>query len=355
MLIQTSTWVTAYYAYTLGQAMQLGVNPNEKRNLIKYLDFLSKNFDINGTFVIKNYAKVSSNSKPSSKAIHFTCFAVLAFSINQDFLGDDYKPYLNQINESLNYVQDQLGMDNYASSICAYAFAISDRTNASLILLEQLDKGGRTNVDTKFWNLDDTMNDTDSHTRELIAGYTAKAYLYHNNIEKAKPIVKWLMKQRNSNGEFSDSYSTVIAMEALAELAARTKYAKNNMLIKVISEKGYSNDVSITQNNMAIANFMEMPNTLNLTVVAKGTGYALVTTFYEFTKPVNNVSDIFELFVKLSKQNTTTLQVSACVTKRKYNETDQIMMELSLSSGYVYMKEKPNPMGEDKRRIIHVN
>lgn len=335
--------------------MQLGVNPEKKRNLIKYLNFLSKNFDINGTFGIKGYAKESYTSKNTSKAIHFTCFAVLAFSINQDFLGDDFKPYLNQINESLNYVQDELGMDNYASSICAYALAIDNRTEKSVTLLEQLDKGGRTNVDTKFWNLDDTMNYTDNHTSELIAGYTAKAYLYHNNIEKAKPIVKWLMKQRNPNGEFSDSYSTVIAMEALAELAARTKYAKNNMKIKLISEKGYDKDVSITQNNNATAKFVEMPNTVNLTIIAEGTGYALVTTFYEYTKPVNNVSDDFELFVALSKLNTEELRVSACVTKRKFDETDQIMMEFSLSSGYVYMKEISNPMAHDIRTIIHVN
>lgn len=332
--------------------MQLGVRSDERGNLKRYLDFVARSFNSNGAFNVVGYSKFSGGSNTQSQTVHYTCFALIAFLVNRNMV-DNFSTYENQISKSFSYVEGRLSVDNYAASICAYALALDDRP-ASGRLLTQLDLKGRTDGVTKYWDLDDNVSAPHS-TRVVIAGYIARAYMHLNRMDKAKPIIKWLMKQRNANGGFSDTYSTVVGMEALAEMALRTRTVDPNMKIKITNERGQSETRQITPSNAVSAQLIEMPKrTLNAMIEAEGTGYALVTTYYEFTKTVENISNVFDLHVSPYKEGNE-LRIVSCATKKLPSKTDQIIMEFSLSSGYVYMAEKSDPMAKDSRKIIHVN
>lgn len=285
----------------LGQAMELGVRPNENSNLKRFLDFVARNFRSNGEFNVVGYSKFSGASDSKSQTVHNTCFALLAFLVNRNVVKD-FSTYEAQIARSLEYIEGRLNIDNYAASICAYTLALANQTKKSGKLLTQLDLKAKTDSVTKYWDLDNDKVAPYS-TRVVIAGYVARAYMYLNRRQEAKPIIKWLMKNRNANGGFSDSYSTVVGMEALAEMAYRTKTVEPNMNITIINESGHNETHHITPSTAATAKFIEMPRkTLSARIEAEGSGYALVTTYFEYTKTVETISKVFDLYITPIKE-----------------------------------------------------
>lgn len=313
---------------------------------------MAQNFNPTGEYFVTGYAKFSSESDAKSNLVHNTCFALLALLINRN-LEDNFEIYQTQILKSINYVKGNMAVDNYAASICAYAFALANEGNEGFI--NALEKEKVTDSEITYWQLNE-KHEGNQNIREVIAGYVARAYLHVNDTLKAKPIIKWLIKQRNANGGFSGTYSNVVCMEALSAMAMQFNSAEQNMKIKIENKDGTSKKHHINSSNALELKLIEMPkNTLNVTIEAEGTGYALISTYYEFTKTVDSISNYFDLQVTPSKANKDELKIISCVTKKNDTENDQIMMEFSLSSGYVFMAEKSDLMNKKTRGTIFVS
>ena len=51
--------------------------------------------------------------------------------------------------------------------------------------------------------------------------YMLMTYVLRGQVTQALPIMRWLIRQRNSNGGFSSTQDTVIGLEALAMIGSR--------------------------------------------------------------------------------------------------------------------------------------
>lgn len=58
-----------------------------------------------------------------------------------------------------------------------------------------------------------------------ITSYALQAMLRNGTAEDWLPVIKWLTKQRNSNGGFTSTQDTVVGLEALIRFAAKTGLA----------------------------------------------------------------------------------------------------------------------------------
>lgn len=344
--------MAAYVSRVLGLAMQEGIEPIKKEIIENALNYCIQNQNSNGSFAEISYSKTPSTPEETfiSRITRFTCFVLIGILTNRDFLN---KPYTNEIERAFKYIESQTNLDNYAMATCAYASALDGRRNLKEKFFGSLSTGGVTDGKTKYWNLNDGIT-TSADTKVLIASYAALAYIKDEKLDKAKLIISWLLTQRNPNGGFSDSHSTAIAMEALAAMAQVTGTINTDMTISFRSENSdKKKKVHVNDAKALTPQFIEMPRkTKNVEIEANGYGYSMVSAYYEYTKTVNHTSDYFDLEVSPQREIDKSVRITACLTMR-IKVKDMIIMEFSLTSGYAYVAEKSDPMGQNS--IIRVN
>lgn len=171
----------------------------------------------------------------------------------------------------------------------------------------------------------------------IITSYTALAYIKLGDEANARPLVDWLITQRNAQGDFSDNFDTAVGTEAIVEMAK--KFPRNtDMNVQVenaIGEKVVN--YNITKENALNPYYYEIPKHFSeYQITASGTGKVVVGAFYEFTKSDNVLSDTFDLSVQPMKDDYEAT-IAACVNyKNQENLDEAVIMEFALASGYVY-------------------
>lgn len=114
-------------------------------------------------------------------------------------------------------------------------------------------------------------------------GYAALALSQVGDLTNAAKAVRWLVGQRNSVGGFATTQGTVVALQALAEVAA--DQGRDSDLTVRVSGGGLVREVRFTPDSFDAAEVMEVPAGTKLTITVVGEGEALVQGVVRYSLP----------------------------------------------------------------------
>lgn len=340
--------MAAYTARLLGTAMQSGFEPNSPNIIRDALAYCIKNQNDDGSFKEVEYSKTPSQPEETaaSRPIRFTAFVLVALLKNRAYLQN---PYTNEIEKAFGYIENRFNYDSYGAAIAAYASVLANRTTYENYF-DSLEKQSESDGEIRYWDIEKGKTSTSECTRVLIASYAAMAYIEANKLDTAKQIIRWLMQQRNPKGGFSDSHSTAVAMEALAMMAAKTGSGDTKIHFEIYNEENHKDEYDLTNLNALKPHLMIMQKgTRNVTIKAEGKGFGVVTTYFEYYKLVNEISRTFNLYVTPGVKSGDSAEIKVCLMRKlECKASDMVIMEFSLTSGYIYEAAKSNPMKYNK-------
>ncbi|XP_015181620.1 PREDICTED: CD109 antigen-like isoform X2 [Polistes dominula] len=335
-----STWLTAFVAKSFQQAKDYITIDNKV--IDEALEWLSNNQAENGSFPEVGRISHRDMQGGAAKGLALTAFTLISFLENPEAT----EKYRNNINRGVDYiVRNMNGLDDpYALSICTYVLNLAKHpyeTNAFYALQSK----ALTENDMKWWSKPIAKDDKNPWHSLLprsvdveMTSYALLTYLRRHLIADSIPIMKWLVKQRNSEGGFASTQDTVIGIYALSQLGAKLMIKDNSISISLLYEGG-QNQFSINSHNSMILQKQILPKKTHfVNITANGNGFAIVQVSYEYNLNVAGAWPLFTLDPQVDRNsNANHLQLSICsgfVPTREANESNMAVMEISLPSGF---------------------
>ncbi|XP_035739692.1 CD109 antigen-like isoform X1 [Vespa mandarinia] len=334
-----STWLTAFVAKSFRQATEYITIDNKV--IDEALQWLSNNQAENGSFPEVGRVSHRDMQGGAAKGLALTAFTLIAFLENPNAI----EKYRNNINRGVDYiVRNMDGLDDpYALSICTYVLNLakhSHETNAFYVLQSK----ALTEDDIKWWSKPIAKDDKNpwhslpSSVDVEMTSYALLTYLRRNLVAESIPIMKWLVKQRNSEGGFASTQDTVIGIYALAQLGEKLMVKDNSVFLTLVYEGG-QNQLNINSRNSMILQKQILPKkTRFVNITVSGNGFAIVQVSYEYNLNVTGAWPLFTLDPQVDRNsNANHLQLSICsgfVPTKEANESNMAVMEISLPSGF---------------------
>ncbi len=114
-------------------------------------------------------------------------------------------------------------------------------------------------------------------------GYAALALIKQGDAVNAQRAAKWLVAHRNSQGGFGSTQDTVVALQALTELAATA--ASDTEMTVTVRAGDVSKDVQITPDNFDVTQLVDVPAGTTVTVDGQGKGQAVYQVVSRYNLP----------------------------------------------------------------------
>ncbi|XP_060591789.1 CD109 antigen-like isoform X2 [Ruditapes philippinarum] len=246
---------------------------------------------------------------------------------------------------------------DYEIAITAYASAQSDPADTT-DLLTRLDRSSRMveSDGTKRWK-----NEVRSIEIET-AGYALLAYAKQNNINGALPVLKWLVQQRSPYGGFISTQDTVVALQALSNIASQMYTSDVSMTVSVDYGSESPKNVTINPENMDVLQFIDVPEesrTLRISATGRGTGLVEVSTFYNILEEERNPS--FDLMVTTNGTEVDRFTLKVCTRWLDSEDSGMVLLDIGFPSGYkpiqpseeFWLREKKNNAYFSRQELEH--
>lgn len=293
----------------------------------------------------------NNDSDDISRKIYLTSLIIIALQKNSIVVKkspNKYK-YENVIKAGIDFIENQHNFNNKAAAIAAYATAISNRSDITNHIINSLNSQSKGDGKKKYWNLDANKN-TSVSDQTIITAYTAMALIEIGRHIEAHTLIRWILEHSGVYQIKEPTLSIAVALEAISMMSLKTPRKNTNIQFEFISSNNnWKKNYNLTNLNRA-AELIEGPKgTLNVTIIAQGYGYGLVQTYHEYYKIIDEVSRYFTLqvFPDLSTQSIN-IEVTRLKSEPSNSDLDNnVIMEISLNSGYIYDAEMSKPMEQN--------
>ncbi|XP_039481382.1 CD109 antigen isoform X5 [Drosophila santomea] len=336
-----STWLTAYVMRSFHQA---GHYTNIDPKVISAgLDFLVSKQKESGEFPEVGKLFDNANQNPLS----LTSFVLLAFFENHELITK----YQSAIEKAVRYVAEEADKtdDQYSLAISAVALQLAKHPEADKVIAK-LESVARNENGQMWWSK--APESTGENGRIFhwkprsndveITSYVLLALLEKDLAEKALPIIKWLISQRNSNGGFSSTQDTVIGLQALTKFAYKTGSGSGTMDIEFASAAESNNTIKVNPENSLVLQTHVLPKTTRkVDFTAKGTGSAMVQLSYRYNLAEKEKKPSFKVTPTVKDTPSQLLVVDICAEyvpledADKDKDSNMAVMEIALPSGFV--------------------
>lgn len=402
-----SVWLTAYVLKTLQQAKSIiTVDDKVIRRAANFIARFSRpEGSIEEVGMMHNKGLQSAGSAAST---YLTAYAMIAL-LQRPVVPDEEAPAPVALDEvldrGLNFLESQLervarGESPYELAIIAYALNLANRRAAADEAYQQLWSRAQTREDDGelvWWSPDTEFKESgtgsDSDAAKLRsetnlsereselknktsipplkpqpAAGKQSAHLFAPNslsvemsalalmttvrrgeLERALPIVRWLISQQNSNGGFSSTQDTVLAIEALAKFAEASAASKSPLSIDIdllyprssskqnAIRRNNIDQLLVTRSNALVNQQIRLPDNITwVQIQATGSGAAVVQVAWQYNLLVSAERPAFYLNpIRDKTSNINYLQLSVCTYYKAGQESNMAVMEVELPSGYV--------------------
>jgi len=355
-----SSWLTAFVVKSFSQAAQYIDISSE--DVQRSVDWLMKGQLENGCFRKRGYVH-SSYLKGGGSDSTLTPFIVTALleaatasklniSLDMKKFGEAVDCMVLGINRTDLYASIVIGntlslmMSKWNEVPELQGMIGPTREGAVLDLLRFLySKSNSTVEDSEFWEepkpeIPDSRcwwcyRYVSSEAVEMTA-YMVITRVLRGEEADALRSVKWLAKQRNSQGGFVSTQDTVVALQALSMYSQRVTRIPLNMKVTVTEKHetvGQLGVFSMDQSNgllLQSQKLTKLPSKLELDTT--GSGCALVQTVLRYNVPESPANSGFQLSVD-QKVGGSALDVCAQYTGNR-EKTGMVVMEVEMVSGW---------------------
>ncbi|XP_017029366.1 thioester-containing protein 1 allele S3-like [Drosophila kikkawai] len=330
-----STWLTAYVMRSFHQAANY--TQVDSKVVTAGFDFLVSKQRETGEF--PELGKLFDNSKQNALAL--TSYVLLAFFENNELISK----YQSAIDKAVGYVAQKVDQteDQYSLAIAGVALQLAKHPQAEKVLTK-LQEVARSENGMKWWSkTPDTSRKTRSNDVE-ITSYVLLALLEKEPAEKALPIIKWLISQRNSKGGFSSTQDTVIGLQALTKFASKAGSGSGTMDIEFVAspDGGSKEKIAVNSENALILQTHVLPKTTRkVDFTAKGSGSAMVQFSYRYNLAEKEKKPSFKVTPTVKESPSQLLVLDICAEYipledgDKDKDSNMAVMEIALPSGFV--------------------
>ncbi|KRJ97335.1 CD109 antigen isoform X2 [Drosophila yakuba] len=336
-----STWLTAYVMRSFHQAgTYTDIDP---KVITAGLDFLVSKQKESGEFPEVGKLFDNANQNPLS----LTSFVLLAFFENHELITK----YQSAIEKAVRYVAEEADKtdDQYSLAISAVALQLAKHPDAEKVIAK-LESVSRNENGQMWWSK--APESTGENGRIFhwkprsndveITSYVLLALLEKDTAEKALPIIKWLISQRNSNGGFSSTQDTVIGLQALTKFAYKTGSGSGTMDIEFASAAESNNTIKVNpENSLVLQTHVLSKTTRKVDFTAKGNGSAMVQLSYRYNLAEKEKKPSFKVTPTVKDTPSQLLVVDICAEyvpledADKDKDSNMAVMEIALPSGFV--------------------
>nr|XP_055136704.1 pregnancy zone protein [Symphalangus syndactylus] len=166
------------------------------------------------------------------------------------------------------------GSHVYTKALLAYAFSLLGKQNQNREILNSLNKEAVKEDNLVHWERPQKPQAPVGHFYQpqapsaevemtsyvLLAYLTAQPAPTSEDLTSATNIVKWIMKQQNSQGGFSSTQDTVVALHALSRYGAATfTRTEKTAQVTVQDSQTFSTNFQVDNNNLLLLQQISLP------------------------------------------------------------------------------------------------
>ncbi|XP_065357173.1 C3 and PZP-like alpha-2-macroglobulin domain-containing protein 8 [Calliphora vicina] len=273
---EASTWLTAYSVRFFIKASKFA--SIELRIIERGLEYLSNAQLTDGSFPYTGYL-----FQPAQENRYGLTAFILATFLEDRMYARQYQKVINSGLQFLTNNLDDVN-DVYSLSITVFVLQMAKNSNVNKVL-EKLQIYRKEKEGLVWWS---GSNNSNEHSVEITA-YILMALLDSSAPGDHKPILKWLIAQRNDKGGFLSTHDTVVGLQALVKFAQKIGETKNvNLDIKYTAtdQKGdavKNGAFKVESGNYLMSQKQELPqSTRNVSYEMTGSGSALLQLSHHY-------------------------------------------------------------------------
>ncbi|XP_046893857.1 alpha-2-macroglobulin-like [Hypomesus transpacificus] len=249
-------------------------------------------------------------------------------------------------------------VDNlYTVALLSYTFTLAGDQDTRRMLITRLDQAAQVTDGARHWEGAATPGTGLNSIAVEMTSYVLLALLSGPvmegfGLDYASTIVLWLVKQQDINGGFSSTQDSVVALQALAKYAAAT-YSPGGATTVVVTSGDWRQNFRVDQQNRLLYQeqpLKQVPGVYRIRAEGESCVFVQIALLYN-VPPRPDVS-AFTLTVEV---------VDRCqpkpslilVVKVRYSghrdETNMVIIDVKLLSGFILDKTSLNPMKASKR------
>uniref|UniRef100_A0A2C9JK11 Alpha-macroglobulin-like TED domain-containing protein n=1 Tax=Biomphalaria glabrata TaxID=6526 RepID=A0A2C9JK11_BIOGL len=313
-----SMWLTAFVTRVFKQAKTHIYIDDEI--LIKAVQWMVSKQNDDGSFPEPGEVLNKNMQGQAGSGVGLSLYVLISLFENKDVLANTL--LVDEARQkALAYVEQEVAKtdDLYILTMAAYAFQLAYSSQVQTVL-NKLEQKATVKDGRKHWHQPDQPKTTNTWdypnpTKAVdieMTSYALLTYAARGNIVAGKSIMQWLTEQRNSNGGFSSTQDTVVALNALSEFAKQTY--SNNFNVQITTQlNATSYTFNIDKTNSLLLQSRETPDVPSqVKIDATGSGMALVQVAVSFNVESEIFETTFDLTVKLIEETINHLFVETC-------------------------------------------
>jgi len=341
-----STWLTAFVVKAFSEASKyISVST---RLVQKSVDWLLSGQMENGCFNKRGYVH-STYLKGGGSDDTLTAFVLTALhtaSKNMKSVEIDERK-LNKARECM--MKNLNTSDLYSTIVVAHAqnYFMGEGSKESAKLFKTvIENQANTSTGLKFWDVKKEEVDCgfcwwrwrpSSEAVEMTA-YNVMSYVLMDQLPLALDSVKWLAKQRNSQGGFVSTQDTVVALQALSLYSQQVTRVPLQMSLDIMENETKLKAVTLNEDNSLLLQKQKLTSLpASLEVSSTGSGCAMVTSVLRYNTKEVTGNNGFKITAEPLNVNSVdedpALEVCATYTGNK-EKTGMVLIEVELVTGW---------------------
>uniref|UniRef100_A0A3P8Z7R4 Alpha-2-macroglobulin domain-containing protein n=1 Tax=Esox lucius TaxID=8010 RepID=A0A3P8Z7R4_ESOLU len=350
-----NTWLTSFVLKSFGGAIPyIFVDPN---HIAQAKTWLASHQQEDGC--VASVGKLFHNGMKGGVSDHVSLTAYITAAL-LELDGNPSDPMVERSLACLKAAVSGELNNTYTTALLSYTFTLAQDQDMRAKLITYLDKIASTTGGNRHWTRAEASGTkTDSLEVEmtsyvllaLLSGPTLPGF----GLDYSTGIVRWLSQQQNPYGGFSSTQDTVVALQALAKYGAASFSPEGASTVSVSSAGGLKREFTVDQNNRLLYQeepLTEVPGDYNIKAQGKSCVFVQVAMHYNIPPPPD--FSAFNISTRtLGLCNRTKKTVSVLVDVR-YNgrreETNMVIINLKLLSGFILDKSSLGPVSKQDRR-----
>ncbi|XP_010375002.1 pregnancy zone protein isoform X1 [Rhinopithecus roxellana] len=271
---QGNTWLTAFVLKTFAQARSYIFI--DEAHITQALTWLSQMQKDNGCF--RSSGSLLNNAIKGGVEDEVTLSAYVTIALLEIPLPVTHSIVRNALfclESAWNVAKEGThGSHVYTKALLAYAFSLVGNQDLSREILNSLDKEAVKEDNLVHWERPQKPKAPVGHFYQpqapsaevemtsyvLLAYLTAQPAPTSGDLTSATNIVKWIMKQQNSQGGFSSTQDTVVALHALSRYGAATfTRTEKTARVTIQDSRTFSTNFQVDNNNLLLLQQISLP------------------------------------------------------------------------------------------------
>ncbi|EDK99670.1 murinoglobulin-1 precursor [Mus musculus] len=262
----------------------------------------------------------------------------------------------------------------YTKALMAYAFALAGNQNKRDEILKSLDEEAIKENNSIHWKRPQKSRKSEHHLYKpqassaevemnayvVLARLTAQPAPSPEDLTLSMSTIMWLTKQQNSNGGFSSTQDTVVALDALSKYGAVTfSRSQKTTLVTIQSTGSFSQKFQVENSNRLLLQQVALPDIPgDYTISVSGEGCVYAQTMLRYNMHLEKQLSAFAIWVQTvpltcnNPKGHNSFQISLEISYTGSRPaSNMVIADVKMLSGFIPLK----PTVKKLERLEHVS